>query len=119
MRHILLVEDDTSLGESLKERLMQNYLVTWANSKAQALVAFQNEKIIDLVILDLGLPDGSGFDLANPKNFGRHTPSIIFLTAQSDAESRLKGYELGAEEFIPKPFQNRNKNFYLWTIATF
>ena len=51
----------------------------------------------------MGLPDGNGFELA------RELPSrpFIFLTAQSDAESRLHGYELGAEEFIPKPFHLR------------
>lgn len=57
----------------------------------------------DLAILDLGLPDGNGFQIAEQiaKNGQCH---FVFLTAQSDAQSRLKGFELGAQEFIPKPF---------------
>ena len=54
-------------------------------------------------MLDVGLPDGNGFDLA--KKISAHTKTpFLFLTAQSDAENRLLGYQLGAEEFIPKPF---------------
>jgi DNA-binding response OmpR family regulator len=51
----------------------------------------------------VGLPDGSGFDLALEVRRSLGCP-ILFLTAQADAESRLKGYELGAEDYIPKPF---------------
>ena len=57
----------------------------------------------DLVIFDVGLPDGSGFDLATEFRLVASVP-LIFMTAQSDSENRLRGYELGAEEFIPKPF---------------
>jgi DNA-binding response OmpR family regulator len=61
---LLLVEDDLTLGETLKERLeKENYLVTWATSKAEALSSLA-EKAFDLILLDVGLPDGSGFDLA-------------------------------------------------------
>lgn len=58
----------------------------------------------DLLILDVGLPDGSGFQIAEFATSLKQKVSIIFLTAQSNAESRLKGYELGAQEYIPKPF---------------
>ncbi|MBL7668925.1 MAG: response regulator transcription factor [Bdellovibrionaceae bacterium] len=111
MRKILLVEDDLSLGNTLKERLSKEFLVTWSQGQREALEALNGNKF-DLLILDVGLPDGSGFQIA--EQFGqmtgqmtgqmsRQTP-IIFLTAQSDAESRLKGFELGAREYIPKPF---------------
>lgn len=53
--------------------------------------------------MDVGLPDGNGFQLAQKIKIERKVP-FIFLTAQSDAESRLAGFELGAEEYIPKPF---------------
>lgn len=103
MTKILLVEDDASLGATLKERLIkEGYQVIWANTRAEAK-ACADQHAFDLFILDVGLPDGTGFDLA------KELPNkpFIFLTAQSDAESRLKGYDLGAEEYIPKPFHLR------------
>lgn len=103
MTKILLVEDDQSLGATLKERLSkEGYEVSWAGSKKESLRLAENENF-DLYIFDVGLPDGSGFELARVLP----TRPFIFMTAQGDAESRLHGYELGAEEFIPKPFHLR------------
>jgi DNA-binding response OmpR family regulator len=104
MRKILLVEDDVSLGETLKERLSKEYDVFWAQSLRAAKETLDHDPNLDLVILDLGLPDGSGFDVAEYIRTQNLHPLFIFLTAQADAEARLKGFELGAEEFIPKPF---------------
>ncbi len=103
MKKILLVEDDFSLGQTLQERLSKEYEVTWSQNYANAWNHFNKEKNFDLVLLDVGLPDGNGFDLA--KKMTAIGPILfLFLTAQADAESRLKGFELGASEFIPKPF---------------
>jgi len=102
MKKIFLLEDDHSLGPVLKERLSKSFVVVLCQSVSQALSEFSTQHF-DLAILDLGLPDGSGFDVAKEIKKTSKTP-ILFLTAQSDAENRLKGYELGAEEFIPKPF---------------
>lgn len=104
MRKILLVEDDLSLGETLTERLSKEYQVLWAQSVQAARDILVRENSLDLVILDLGLPDGTGFDVAEAIHTQNQKPLFIFLTAQADAEARLKGFELGAEEFIPKPF---------------
>lgn len=104
MRKILLVEDDVSLGETLKERLSKEYQVFWAQSVHSAKETLNREVNLDLVILDVGLPDGTGFDVAEYIRAQNLHPLFIFLTAQADAEARLKGFELGAEEFIPKPF---------------
>jgi DNA-binding response OmpR family regulator len=104
MRQILLVEDDPSLGETLRERLSKEYSVLWAQSVAAAKKLLQSEANLDLVILDIGLPDGTGFDVAEFIRDQEMHPLFIFLTAQADAEARLKGFEIGAEEFIPKPF---------------
>ncbi|NUM58740.1 MAG: response regulator transcription factor [Bdellovibrionaceae bacterium] len=101
-KKILLVEDDITLGEILKERLEKDYFVEWAQTEKGALQRL-DQQFFDLVILDVNLPDGSGFNIAE-KRLLNPKVNIVFLTAQSDAESRLKGYELGAEEFIPKPF---------------
>ena len=99
---ILLVEDDVTLGEGLKKSLSKNYDVEWASRFAEAKAALA-QKHFDLLILDLGLPDGYGMDLV-PLISDRKKTALLFLTAQNDPETRLKGYELGAEEFIPKPF---------------
>lgn len=102
MRRVLLVEDDPTLGESLRDRLAQEYQVSWARSVREAEALLQKERW-DLAILDIGLPDGNGFDVA--ENLARHSDcQFLFLTAQADAENRLKGFEMGAQEFIPKPF---------------
>jgi DNA-binding response OmpR family regulator len=101
---ILLVEDDKSMGPTLKERLeLENYSVYLASSLESARNSIQ-KKIPDLVILDLGLPDGSGFTLAEELTKLNNYPPFLFLTAMANAPERLKGYELGASEFIPKPF---------------
>lgn len=101
--HLLLVEDDSSLGETLKERLeKESYSVTWAQSFASALNHIKNSRF-DLVILDVSLPDGSGFELGKEIRANSSVP-FLFMTALSTAENRLAGYEMGAEEFIPKPF---------------
>lgn len=104
MTRILLVEDDKSLGATLRDCLAgEGYQVVWAQSKAASLQ--ENEKQnFDLYLLDVGLPDGTGFEIAKAFDQGPNKKPFIFLTAQSDAESRLQGYELGAEEYIPKPF---------------
>lgn len=101
MGNLLLIEDDKSLGQTLKERLeKEGYKVYWAMTLAQARTNL-NQNRIHLIILDVGLPDGSGFELA--RELKGKWP-FIFVTAQTSAEDRLRGYELGGFEFIPKPF---------------
>ena len=103
MKRLLLVEDDRSLGATLRERLLrEQYDVTWVETKQRALKKLE-EGLWDLVILDIGLPDGSGFELARHIKQGTSVP-IMFMTALSTAEHRLEGFEIGAEEFVPKPF---------------
>jgi two-component system phosphate regulon response regulator PhoB len=104
MKRLLLVEDDSTLGLTLKERLTnEGYGVRWAATAADARRAFQEESW-DLVIFDVGLPDGSGFELAAE---WKSKAPFLFVTALSDAEHRLQGFDLGAEEYIPKPFHLR------------
>lgn len=101
-KKILVVEDDMTLGAVLKERLLVDYSVDWVSTQKEALEKIKNISY-DLLILDVGLPDGNGFEIARSLS-GPLKPSFLFLTAQGDAETRLTGYEIGAEEFIPKPF---------------
>lgn len=103
MKNLLLVEDDKSLGATLQERLeRESYKVQWVQSLLDAQRAVERAHF-DLVILDIGLPDGSGFQLARQIRESQKTP-FLFMTAMNTAENRLEGYEIGAEEFIPKPF---------------
>jgi DNA-binding response OmpR family regulator len=103
MKRLLLVEDDRSLGATLHERLLrEQYDVAWVETKQRALKKL-DEGLWDLVILDIGLPDGSGFELARHIKASTSVP-IMFMTALSTAEHRLEGFEIGAEEFVPKPF---------------
>jgi two-component system phosphate regulon response regulator PhoB len=112
MKSLLLVEDDNSLAETLSERLAkEGYSVQWAEcvKSAEQKVAAD---LFDLLILDVGLPDGSGFDIAKRLRSGslgalNQSSPFVFLTAMNSAEYRLEGYELGAEEYIPKPFHLR------------
>lgn len=103
MTRILLVEDDRTLGTTLTERLRkEGYDTEWCATLAEAGRTF-DRGLWDLAILDVGLPDGSGFDFARRIRAFGSTP-IMFMTAASSAQNRLEGFELGAEEFIPKPF---------------
>ena len=104
MRRLLLVEDDTSLGETLQERLLkEGYAVQWVQTKAAASFEIRTSRF-DLIILDVGLPDGNGFELAKQVRQENVATPFLFVTAMNTAEHRLEGYELGAEEYIPKPF---------------
>lgn len=103
MARVLLVEDDASLGRTLTERLQKEKLeVTWAETVAAAETAF-GEGRWDLAILDVRLPDGSGFGLARMIKRSSLTP-VMFMTALNSAENRLEGFEIGADEYLPKPF---------------
>lgn len=88
---------------TLSQRLQKEYRVLWAQTCKSAIETVSQNSAIQVAILDIGLPDGDGFDLAAAIQKHKKIP-FLFLTARSDAESRLRGWELGAEEFIPKPF---------------
>lgn len=100
---VLLIEDDPSLGRTLHERLQKEKLdVTWVQSVAAAEQALQSGSW-DLAVVDVKLPDGSGFGLARHIKRTSLTP-IMFMTALNSAENRLEGFEIGADEYLPKPF---------------
>ena len=103
MSRILLVEDDPSLGLTLSERLSEEgHLLHWARTRAEALNILAQHSL-DLCLLDIGLPDGSGLGIAREIK-ARGDTAVIFLTAMNSAEYRLEGFEIGAEDYIPKPF---------------
>ncbi len=102
MLRVLLVEDDPSLGRTLAERLEKERLeVVWAQTIAEAQQHLAAPW--DLAILDVKLPDGSGFGLAREIKRTTLTP-VMFMTALNSAENRLEGFEIGGDEYLPKPF---------------
>lgn len=101
---ILLVEDDQSFGAVLKDYLMiNNFEVTLAIDGELGLKEF-TEKEFDICIFDVMMPKKDGFSLAEDvRKIDKNTP-IIFLTARNQREDVLKGYQIGADDYITKPF---------------
>jgi len=102
--NILLVEDDTNLGFVVKDNLrLKKFNVSLHTDGQTALKAFLNNKF-DLCIFDVMLPKKDGFQLASEiREFNKKTP-IIFLTAKSMTEDKIKGFKLGGDDYITKPF---------------
>jgi len=104
---LLLVEDERNVAETLGERLRAaGYQVARADSVASARRAI-GEAPFEMALLDVGLPDGSGFELARVIRQRSPGSAIIFLTAHAAAEDRIRGLELGADDYIGKPFHFR------------
>ena len=100
---VLLVEDNENLGYMLKEYLTMKYFqMDWVKSANEAMVFLKNNKP-DLVILDVGLPDLDGFQLAQWIKKDYPTIPFLFLTARVLKIDVLKGFNLGAEDYIKKP----------------
>ena len=102
--HILIVDDDDKIRNLLKDYLTENnYIVSTAENADQAKIKLDYFKF-DLIILDVMMPGQSGYDLT--KDLKKHikTP-IILLTAKGEVESRIKGLELGADDYLGKPFE--------------
>ncbi len=103
---ILIVDDDALLRRSLKYRLgREGYLITTAESVEEALLYARRDKP-DLVLLDIGLPDADGLDVARTLQREMDVP-IIFLTGRGQETDVVVGLELGAEDYITKPFGMR------------
>ena len=101
---ILVVEDDRLLNNTLCYNLnTAGYAVDSALTKSAA-GSFLTEQDYDLIVLDVNLPDGNGFDFCREVKERRPDTAIIFLTANDMESDMLKGYELGAEDYVTKPF---------------
>jgi len=106
-QHILLVEDDESLQQLIEKLLKNNnYIVSKANNidEAQKLIKLF---IFDLIILDVMLPDSTGLEFYRNSIKDRLNTPVIFLSALSDVDDRINGLELGADDYIGKPFDSR------------
>ena len=105
--HILIVDDDDGIRLLVKKYLNENnFLVTTAQNAEDAT---EKVKIIkfDLIILDIMMPGKSGLEFIEENKKKLDTP-IILLTAKGEADERIKGLEIGADDYLPKPFEPRD-----------
>ena len=102
--HILVVDDDDRIRNLLKEYLNENeYIVSTSEDAKNAKVKILQFKF-DLIVLDVMMPGQNGYELTKEIKKSSNIP-IILLTAKSEVENRIKGLELGADDYISKPFE--------------
>ena len=102
--HILIVDDDDRIRELVKQYLNENdYLVTTANSAEDAKEKVNIVKF-DIIVLDIMMPGQSGLDFTNENKKKINTP-IILLTAKGEPSDRIEGLEIGADDYLAKPFE--------------
>lgn len=101
---ILLVEDNQSIIEGLKYALEQESYEVTVEKSIKDTIATLEKRSFDLIILDVSLPDGNGFDLY--REYIKNT-KVIFLTAKDSEDDIVNGLEMGAEDYITKPFKMR------------
>ena len=104
MTRLLLVEDDADIVKNLTLLLQQDgFEVTTASGQAAALQALEQQSF-DLLLLDISLADGNGYAVCTAAKKAYHTP-VIFLTASGDEMSVVAGLDMGADDYIAKPFR--------------
>ena len=102
--HILVVDDDDRIRDLVKQYLIENnYLVTTAISAEDAQKKVEIIKF-DLIVLDIMMPGKSGLEFTTDNKHKLYTP-IILLTAKGEAEERVQGLEVGADDYLSKPFE--------------
>ena len=113
--HLLVVDDDRRIRSLLSRYLnSEGYRVTTAETAAVARAKLDGLKF-DLLVLDVMMPGESGFDLARAIR-GSSTVPIVMLTARSEAESRIQGLEIGADDYVAKPFEPRELSLRIANI---
>jgi len=106
-KHIMLVEDDIILQKLINKLLSNNKYIVSIAKNIQEADKLLNLFIFDLLILDVMLPDSSGLDFYKNSIKNRIGSPVIFLSALSDVDDRVTGLELGADDYIGKPFDSR------------
>src|SRR4051794_22882002 len=113
--HLLVVDDDRRIRDLLSRYLFaQGYRVTTANSAIEARTKLESLSF-DLLVLDVMMPGETGFQLAKSLRESSAVP-ILMLTAKAETESRITGLELGADDYVPKPFEPRELSLRIANI---
>ena len=115
--HILVVDDDNRIRDLLKEYLTdKNYIVSTSDNAENAKIKITQFKF-DLIVLDVMMPGQSGFELTKEIKKNSSQP-IILLTAKGEVENRVFGLELGADDYLPKPFEPKELLLRIENIIT-
>ena len=115
--HILIVDDDDKIRNLLKDYLTENdYIVSTAEDAIQAKERLKIIKF-DIIILDVMMPGQDGYDLTKEIKKNSKVP-IILLTAKGEVENRIKGLELGADDYLGKPFEPKELLLRINNILT-
>jgi two-component system catabolic regulation response regulator CreB len=106
MPHILIVEDETTIADSLVFVLQGENFSTFHTPFATEALRYVGEHVVDLVIMDVGLPDMTGFEACKRLRSTSAIP-VLFLTARGDEIDRIIGLEIGGDDYVTKPFSAR------------
>jgi DNA-binding response OmpR family regulator len=105
--NVLIVEDEAGIVDFLRDNLRQDeHRVRAVGTVRDAMVALKGERH-DIVLIDIGLPDGSGLDVVRAirgGDAGDPGVGVIVLTARAEEQDRLRGFDRGADDYVPKPF---------------
>jgi len=113
--HLLVVDDDRRIRDLLSRYLFaEGYRVTTANNAIEARAKLESLSF-DLLVLDVMMPGETGFQLAKSLRQSSAVP-ILMLTAKAETESRITGLELGADDYVPKPFEPRELSLRIANI---
>jgi two-component system phosphate regulon response regulator OmpR len=113
--HLLLVDDDRRIRDLLSQYLVgEGYRVTTAGTAAQARAKLDGLRF-DLLIVDVMMPGETGFDLAQAIRTSSAVP-ILMLSARSETDNRIRGLEIGADDYVPKPFEPRELSLRIANI---
>lgn len=114
---ILLLEDEVNVGSTLRDRLgIEGYDVQWTQTIKDAREALEKRAFL-LALLDVNLPDGSGFDIGKLIRTRFAKTAIVFLTAAGTPDDRIHGLELGAEDYVVKPFHFKELLLRIQNVA--
>ena len=103
-KHILIVDDDDRIRDLLKEYLNENNFIVSTSENAENAKLKIDQFKFDLIVLDVMMPGQDGYDLTKEIRQNIEVP-IILLTAKGEVENRIKGLELGADDYLSKPFE--------------
>jgi two-component system response regulator QseB len=102
---LLLTEDDFQIGDGLKKALgLEGFSVDWVQSREEATTACKANHY-DLILLDIRLPDGSGLDILRELRRSADKTPVLMLTALNATADRVRGLDLGADDYLVKPFE--------------